>query len=98
MHFTIQCVDKPDSLDLRMATRPTHLEYLKANQESFIVVGPVLDGEGKPRGSLYVIDMPDRAAAETFIMADPYAKAGLFESVVIRPMRIVFKDGSQIAG
>jgi hypothetical protein len=42
--------------------------------------------------------MPDRAAAETFIMADPYAKAGLFESVVIRPMRIVFKDGSQIAG
>lgn len=98
MHFTIQCVDKPDSLELRMATRPTHLEYLKANQEKFVVVGPVLDGEGKPRGSLYVIDMPDRAAAETFIMADPYAKAGLFESVVIRPMRIVFKDGSQIAG
>lgn len=98
MHFTIQCVDKPDSLELRMATRPTHLEYLKANQEAFIVVGPVLDGAGKPCGSLYVIDMPDRATAESFIMADPYAKAGLFESVVIRPMRIVFKDGSQIAG
>lgn len=98
MHFTIQCVDKPDSLDLRMATRPTHLEYLKANQEKFIVVGPVLTGDGKPCGSLYVIDMPDRATAETFIMADPYAKAGLFESVVIRPLRIVFKDGQQIAG
>jgi uncharacterized protein YciI len=98
MHFTIQCVDKPDSLELRMATRPTHLEYLKAHQEKFVVVGPVLDGEGKPRGSLYVIDMPDRAAAESFIAGDPYAKAGLFESVVVRPMRIVFKDGSQIAG
>ncbi|WP_144186910.1 YciI family protein [Elioraea rosea] len=98
MHFTIQCVDKPDSVELRMATRPTHLEYLKSNQEKFVVVGPVLDGEGKPRGSLYVIDMPDRASAEAFIMADPYAKAGLFESVVIRPMRIVFKDGQQVAG
>jgi hypothetical protein len=98
LHFTIQCVDKPDSLELRLATRPAHLEYLRANQEKFVVVGPVLDDEGKPRGSLYVLDLPDRAAAEAFIAADPYAKAGLFESVVVRPMRIVFKDGAQIAG
>jgi len=98
MHFTIQCVDKPDSLELRTATRPTHLEYLKANQAKFVVVGPVLDGEGKPRGSLYVVDMPDRAAAETFIAGDPYARAGLFESVVVRAMRVVFKDGQQVAG
>jgi hypothetical protein len=33
------------------------------------------------------------AAAEAFAAADPYAKAGLFESVVIRPFRTVFKDG-----
>ena len=98
MHFTIQCVDKPDSLELRMATRPKHLEYLNANKAAFLVVGPVLDGEGKPRGSLYVVDMPDRAAVETFAANDPYAKAGLFESMVIRPMRVVFKDGEQVAG
>jgi uncharacterized protein YciI len=98
MHFTIQCVDKPDSLELRLATRPKHLDYLNAHKEAFLLVGPVLDGEGKPRGSLYVVDMPDRADAEAFAKGDPYAQAGLFESMVIRPMRVVFKDGQQVAG
>lgn len=98
MHFTIQCVDKPDSLELRLATRPKHLDYLNANKDAFLLVGPVLDGEGKPRGSLYVVDMPDREAVEAFAKGDPYAQAGLFESMVIRPMRVVFKDGQQVAG
>jgi len=98
MHFTIQCVDKPDSLELRLATRPRHLDYLNEHKDALLLVGPVLDGEGKPRGSLYVVDMPDRATVEAFAKADPYAQAGLFESVVIRPMRVVFKDGQQVAG
>jgi uncharacterized protein YciI len=98
MHFTIQCVDKPDSLELRMATRPSHLDYLKANIARLVLVGPVLDGEGKPRGSLYVVDVADRAEAEALAANDPYAKAGLFESVVVRPLRVVFKDGQQVAG
>ncbi len=98
MHFTIQCVDKPDSLDLRLATRPAHLAYLQQHVARLVLVGPVLDSEGKPRGSLYVVDVADRAEAEALAAADPYARAGLFESVVIRPMRIVFKDGAQVAG
>lgn len=98
MHVTIQCVDKPDSLALRLPTRPAHREDLKANQETSGLVGPVLDGAGDPRGSLQVIEMPDRASAEACIMAAPYAQAGLLESVVVRPMRIVFKDGQQVTG
>jgi uncharacterized protein YciI len=98
MHFTIQCVDKPDSLELRLATRPRHLEYLSDRKDALLLVGPVLDSEGNPRGSLYVVDMPDRATVEAFAKADPYAQAGLFESMVIRPMRVVFKDGQQVAG
>jgi len=31
-----------------------------------------------------VIDVADRAAAEEFAKGDPYAKAGLFESTVIK--------------
>ena len=32
----------------------------------------------------------NRAAAEAFVADDPYAKAGLFESVTIRPWRKVY--------
>lgn len=96
MLFAITCTDKPGALELRMATRPAHLEHLKANETSLVLVGPLLDAEGKPAGSLLVVEADDRAAAEAFASADPYAKAGLFESVVIRPFRTVFKDGAQV--
>ncbi|NGM23184.1 YciI family protein [Roseomonas stagni] len=96
MLFAISCTDKPASLALRMETRPAHLEYLKQHAASFVLVGPVLDAEGKPCGSLLVVDVADRAAAEAFAAGDPYAKAGLFESVVIRPFRTVFKDGAAV--
>ncbi|SFK52172.1 YciI family protein [Falsiroseomonas stagni] len=93
MLFAISCTDKPASLALRMETRPAHVDYLKQHAASFVLVGPVLDAEGKPCGSLLVVDVADRAAAEAFAAGDPYAKAGLFESTVIRPFRTVFKDG-----
>ena len=94
MLFAITCTDKPASLALRMASRPAHLAYLEANLARLVLVGPVLDPEGKPCGSLLVVDVADRRAAESFAAGDPYAQAGLFESVVIRPFRTVFKDGA----
>lgn len=96
MLFAIICTDKPGALALRMETRPAHLEHLKAHERSLVLVGPLLDAEGKPCGSLLVVEADDRAAAEAFAAADPYAKAGLFESVVVRPFRSVFKDGQAV--
>ncbi|MFC3124999.1 YciI family protein [Pseudoroseomonas globiformis] len=97
MLFAIQCEDKPDSLDLRMATRPTHLEYLDSQVAAILQGGPVLDAEGKPCGSLLLVDVADQAAAEAFAAGDPYAKAGLFAKVSIRPFRQVFSGGARIA-
>ncbi|MGX9966815.1 YciI family protein [Roseomonas sp. F4] len=96
MLFAISCTDKPNSLELRLATRPTHLEYLKSKMAGFVVVGPVLDAEGKPCGSLLVVEAADQAEAEALAAGDPYAKAGLFETVTIRPFRMVFKDGAMV--
>ena len=93
MLFAISCTDKPGSLELRLATRPAHLEHLKAEVGRILLGGPVLDAAGNPCGSLLVVEAADRAEAEAFAAADPYAKAGLFESVAIRPYRVVFKDG-----
>ena len=39
-------------------------------------------------GSLLIVDAPDRAAVDQFLRDDPYVKAGLFESVDVRPYRI----------
>jgi uncharacterized protein len=96
MLFAVICSDRPAALDLRMATRPQHLAYLESWTAKLVHAGALLDAEAKPCGSLLVVDVADRAEAEGFAAADPYAKAGLFESTVIRPFRPAFKDGVKL--
>ncbi len=94
MLFAITCLDKPDSLALRMATRPDHVAYLAAGQVAY--GGPLLDAAGQPCGSLLVVEAADQAAAAMFAAGDPYAQAGLFASTTIHGFRPVFKDGAAI--
>ncbi len=39
--------------------------------------------------SLLIMEFDDRGQVQAFAEGDPYAKAGLFESVTIRPFRKV---------
>ncbi|MBE7618569.1 YciI family protein [Gluconacetobacter entanii] len=96
MLFAIICTDKPASHETRQATRTRHLAYLETYRERLVQGGPILDADNRPCGSLLLIDVADRAAAEGFAAGDPYAKADLFESVVIRPFRSVFRDGARV--
>ena len=97
MLFAIACTDKPASLDLRMATRPAHLAYLATYVSKVFMAGPLLDVDNRPAGSLLIVDVGDRAEAEGFADGDPYAKAGLFESTVIRAFRLVARDGELVS-
>lgn len=96
MLFAIICTDRPESLDLRLATRPAHIAYLTTYADRVVQGGPLLDADGRPCGSLLLVDVADRAAAEGFAASDPYSNAGLFESTVIRAFRTVFKDGEMV--
>jgi uncharacterized protein YciI len=86
--FVAICTDKPNSLDLRMATRPAHLAYIGGPGSPAQVGGPMLKGEDQPKGSIAVFEAETQAEVEAFLADDPYAKAGLFESVVVHPWRI----------
>jgi uncharacterized protein len=87
--FAAICLDKPDRFELRLSTRAAHLAFLEANAPSIKLGGPFLDDDDKPVGSLLILDCADAAAARTLLDGDPYAKAGLFESVALRPWRRV---------
>ncbi|WP_417262451.1 YciI family protein [Celeribacter sp.] len=82
MKFAVICTDKPGALQIRLDTRPDHVEYLK----SCGVVeqaGPFLNDAGEMSGSLVIIEVEDMAAAQDWAANDPYAKAGLFADVRI---------------
>jgi uncharacterized protein YciI len=92
MLFAFTSKDKPDGLQLRIDTRPAHVAFLeKLNAEGTLkFAGPFLDDEGKPSGSLVVIEAADRQAAAAILAQDPFAKAGLFAATEIRAWNWVF--------
>ncbi len=96
MLFALICTDKPGSLDVRLAARTQHLAYLQTYESHIVQAGPLLDIDDRPCGSLLIVDVADRAAAAGFAEADPYNRTGLFESVLIRPYRQVFRDGDLV--
>jgi uncharacterized protein YciI len=93
MLYAIYRLDKPNSVDLRLKTRPVHLEYLKSQAHRLFAAGPVLAADGRtPIGSLLLIECRDEAEVRAFAAGDPYDKAGLFQSLTIHPWRKVFSD------
>jgi uncharacterized protein YciI len=92
MLFALMCKDKPASLQIRLDARPDHVAFLERlnGEKKLAFAGPFLDADGKPNGSLVVVEAEDMAAAKALSAADPYARAGLFESVEIRQWNWVF--------
>lgn len=82
MLYALICKDKPNSLEVRMANREDHLAYA-ASTGAVVLGGPMLDEDGNMCGSLLAVEAEDLAAAKAWSESDPYAKAGLFESVEI---------------
>jgi uncharacterized protein len=88
MRVALIAIDKPGALAIRQANREAHLAYI---QTTGIVemAGPFLDADGAMVGSLVILNVPDRAAAEAWAASDPYALAGLFRSVELREWKRV---------
>lgn len=81
MLYAVICKDKPGHLQTRLDTRAAHLAYI---EETGIVkmAGPFLEG-GEMCGSLIVLETDTLAAANVWAAGDPYAAAGLFNSVSV---------------
>jgi uncharacterized protein YciI len=93
MLYALICTDKPGSLPLRKANRPEHVAYLEGLGDRLVLAGPFTEEDGETsNGSLVVIEAASLDAARRIAGNDPYAKAGLFASVEIRPWVWVFNN------
>lgn len=90
MLYVILCTDKPGHEQVRLDNRAAHLDYLRGYGDQLFAAGPTLSEDGaRMTGSLLVLDFPDRASVDTFTANDPYARAGLFAEVLVRPWKKV---------
>ena len=93
MPFAVICLDRPGTGEARAETRLSHLEYINPHRPKMQIGGALLDDAGEERiGMMFAIDLPSREAVEAFMKDEPYNKAGLFESVVIRRINIVYPE------
>ena len=87
MLFVIHALDKPGALPTRQAHYDAHKGFLSDTTPygvSIVMSGPLVADDGATmKGSMLLIDAPDREHVERFHHADPFYKAGIWERVSI---------------
>ena len=97
MLYAIISEDIDNSLEKRKGARPAHLERIQAlvNEGRVIVAGPhpAIDtddpGEAGFTGSLVVAEFNSLEEAQAWADADPYAAAGVYARVSVKPFKKV---------
>jgi uncharacterized protein YciI len=88
MLYIIYQEDGPDGAAMRERVRQSHFDYLDRHKDILVLGGALLGDDGTARiGSVLIINVPSREAAEAFSADEPLRKAGVFRSVKITRMR-----------
>lgn len=98
MLYAIVSEDVADSLPKRKIARPDHISRLDEmqNQGRLVVGGPLpaIDsndpGEAGFTGSILIAEFDSLAEAEAWAKEDPYVKAGVYASSIVKPFKQVY--------
>ena len=92
MLFMVLANDADDAgaLERRMAHRPDHVKVMDVSKaEGLCRFGAaMLDDAGKMCGSVIILDMPDMAAVEAWMKAEPYVKGNVWGDVRVIPLKV----------
>lgn len=95
MLYLIYAQDKIGSLAQRLEARPAHLARLQAlhDQGRLVIAGPhpAIDsdnpGDAGFTGSTIIAEFENLQQAKQWADDDPFVAAGVYESVVVKPLR-----------
>jgi uncharacterized protein YciI len=97
MWYAIIAQDAEGTLEKRLATRPEHVERLRAltDEGRLLIAGPhpAVDspdpGSAGFTGSLVVAEFDSLAQARDWADKDPYVAAGVYKDVIVKPFNRV---------
>ena len=88
MLWAIACVDKPNTAAIRDQHLQPHRDFLQSQKGILVLAGATQSDDGATAiGSLFVVNVGSRAAAQAFSDGDPFTQAGVFASITITRMR-----------
>ena len=98
MQFIITAHDGENMLEKRMAVRSRHLEGIAKLGKHVVCAGGLLDGEGKMKGSVLILDFEDRAGLDDYLKNEPYVAEHVWETVEVETMNVVIINGEKVGG
>jgi len=91
----IKAYDGEGMLAKRMEVRPRHLEGMNRLGRHIVCAGGLLDAEGKMKGSVLILDFPDRAAFDAYLENEPYVTEHVWDKVEVEVMNVVLVNGEK---
>lgn len=79
-----------------MSIRPRHLENMIKVNGKIICAGGILNEEGKPIGSVLVMDFASRDQLKEYLENEPYIQEKVWEDVKVEPMNVVIVNGEKV--
>ena len=86
MNFVVIGKDADDGRR-RREERAAHLDHVAGFQQLIVYAGPLLEDGRVIGSSLFVLDVPDRAALDVYLAGDPYFTRPVFETIEIYESR-----------
>ncbi|MEM7619374.1 MAG: YciI family protein [Pseudomonadota bacterium] len=94
MLFAMIGIDKmPEGVERRKSVRREHLEYIKSLGEKVKFAGPMMSDDGQTiAGSFILFEAVNKTEVEDMLAKDPYTSVDLYETVDIRPFKVLFNN------
>ncbi|MBQ9464530.1 MAG: hypothetical protein IJU67_04540 [Lachnospiraceae bacterium] len=96
MQFVITAHDGENMLERRLAVRVRHLENMTKVKGKVLCAGGLLDGEGKMKGSVLVIDFESRELLDEYLETEPYITEHVWETVEVERMNVVILNDEKV--
>ena len=90
MQFFVWGINKPETTDQRTSLIKTHWDFIAKYEKNLIARGPVMDEKDLSVviGSIHILNLENLTKARDFAYSEPFAKAGLFKTIIISPFKL----------
>ena len=93
MKYLTWGINKPGTTEQRTSLIRNHWDFIEKYNNNLIARGPVMDelDFSVVIGSIHIVELKNLTEAEEFAYNEPFAKAGLFKSILINPFKLELK-------
>ena len=96
MKYVVTAHDGNNQFAERARVRPRHLENLAGLGSRVMFAGGILNEDGKPIGSVLVLDLESEDQLKAYLASEPYIQEKVWEDVVTEPFNLVFEHGEKV--